>query len=127
MRKGSLLVAVGMLAAFAAPNLTGQNMGKDTVSGAKVCECGAHPPGPPRDREVTPYAGEPADMKPYAKFAAPYDLNYTRPNIYVGAARDIPEPKDLTEVRIGFFGPIEHNSESVLGLRMLHGAQLAVE
>ncbi|MGA2350312.1 MAG: ABC transporter substrate-binding protein, partial [Terracidiphilus sp.] len=27
----------------------------------------------------------------------------------------------------GFFGPIEHNSESVLGLRMLHGAQLAVE
>jgi ABC-type branched-subunit amino acid transport system substrate-binding protein len=127
MRKGSLLVAVGILAAFAAPNLTGQNMGKDTVSGAKVCECGAHPPGPPRDREVTPYAGEPADMKPYAKFAAPYDLNYTRPNIYVGAARDIPEPKDLNEVRIGFFGPIEHNSESVLGLRMLHGAQLAVE
>jgi ABC-type branched-subunit amino acid transport system substrate-binding protein len=66
-------------------------------------------------------------MRPYAKFAAPYDLNYTRPNIYVGAARDIPEPTDVTEVRIGFFGPIEHNSESVLGLRMLHGAQLAVE
>jgi ABC-type branched-subunit amino acid transport system substrate-binding protein len=66
-------------------------------------------------------------MRPYAKFAAPYDTNYTHPNIYVGAARDIPEPKDLTEVRIGFFGPIEHNSESVLGLRMLHGAQLAVE
>src|SRR5271166_4699564 len=127
MRKGSLLVAVSILAAFAAPNLAGQNMGKDTVSGGHVCECGAHPPGPPRDREVTPYAGEPADMRPYAKFAAPYDTNYTRPNIYVGAARDIPEPKDLTEVRIGFFGPIEHNSESILGLRMLHGAQLAVE
>ncbi len=30
-------------------------------------------------------------------------------------------------MRIGFFGPIEHNSESVFGLRMLHGAQLAVE
>jgi ABC-type branched-subunit amino acid transport system substrate-binding protein len=66
-------------------------------------------------------------MRPYAKFAAPYDTNYTHPNIYMGAARDIPEPKDVTEVRIGFFGPIEHNSESVLGLRMLHGAQLAVE
>jgi hypothetical protein len=67
-----------------------------TASGAgqppHVCECGAHPPGPPRDREVVPYAGEPADMRPYAKFAAPYDTNYTRPNIYVGAARDIPEP-----------------------------------
>jgi ABC-type branched-subunit amino acid transport system substrate-binding protein len=66
-------------------------------------------------------------MRPYAKFTAPYDTNYTRPNIYMGAARNIPEPKDLTEVRIGFFGPIENNSESVLGLRMLHGAQLAVE
>ena len=44
-----------------------------------------------------------------------------------GAGRDIPEPKDLTEVRIGFFGPIEHNPEQVFGLRMLHGAQLAVE
>src|SRR5271166_328440 len=66
-------------------------------------------------------------MRPYAKFAAPYDTNYTRPNIYVGAARDIPDPKNVTEVRIGFFGPIEHNSESVLGQRMLHGAQLAVE
>jgi ABC-type branched-subunit amino acid transport system substrate-binding protein len=94
---------------------------------AHVCECGAHPPGPPRDREVVPYAGEPADMRPYTKFAVPYDTNYTHPNIYVGAARDIPEPKGLTEIRIGFFGPIEHNSESVLGLRMLHGAQMAVD
>jgi ABC-type branched-subunit amino acid transport system substrate-binding protein len=76
---------------------------------------------------VTPYAGEPDDMKPYAKFATPYDLNYIRPNIYMGAARDIPDPKDVTEVRIGFFGPIENNSESVLGQRMLHGAQLAIE
>jgi branched-chain amino acid transport system substrate-binding protein len=74
-----------------------------------------------------PFAGEPADMKPYAKFAAPYDTNYTHPNIYLGAARDIPVPKDITEVRIGFLGPIEHNSESVLGLRMLHGAQMAVD
>jgi ABC-type branched-subunit amino acid transport system substrate-binding protein len=33
----------------------------------------------------------------------------------------------VTEVRIGFFGPIEHNPDQVFGLRMLHGAQLAVE
>jgi branched-chain amino acid transport system substrate-binding protein len=76
---------------------------------------------------VTPYAGEPGDLSPYSKFAAPYDLNYIRPNIYVGSGRDIPEPKDLSEVRIGFFGPIEHSPEQVFGLRMLHGAQLAVE
>src|SRR6185437_1307915 len=64
---------------------------------------------------------------PYAKFAAPYDLNYIHPNIYSGAARDLPEPADIAEVRIGFFGPIEHNPEREFGLRMLHGAQLAVE
>jgi branched-chain amino acid transport system substrate-binding protein len=76
---------------------------------------------------VTPYAGEPADLSPYAKFATPYDVNYTHPDIYAGAGRDLPEPKNLTEVRIGFFGPIEHSPEQVFGLRMLHGAQMAVE
>ena len=119
MRKGWWML--GMCSLAMAVSAAGQGAGK------RVCECGAHPPGPPKDREVTPYAGEPDDMKPYAKFATPYDLNYVRPNIYVGAARDIPDPKDGTEVRIGFFGPIENNSESVLGMRMLHGAQLAVE
>jgi ABC-type branched-subunit amino acid transport system substrate-binding protein len=104
-----------------------QNASPVQVTGKGTCECGAHPPGPPRDRVVVPYAGEPADLSPYAKFAAPYDLNYTHPNIYSGAGRDLPEPQGLTEVRIGFFGPIEHNPESVFGLRMLHGAQLAVE
>lgn len=94
---------------------------------AHQCECGAHPSGPPRDRVVQPYAGEPADLSPYAKFAAPYDLNYVHPNIYSGAGRDVPRPADIAEVRIGFFGPIERNPEQVFGLRMLHGAQLAVE
>jgi len=129
MRKGWLLVIFGIFAIGFAAHCLGQDAARtaDTSTEKRVCECGAHPPGPPRDREVTPYAGEPADMRPYAKFRAPYDTNYTRPNIYMGAARKIPDPKDLTEVRIGFFGPIENNSESVLGLRMLHGAQLAME
>ena len=143
MRKGWLPVAAGAMAAVCAAHLAAQdsssyskqetalaadqNASPVTVTGKGSCECGAHPPGPPRDRAVAPYAGEPADLSPYSKFAAPYDLNYTHPNIYSGAARDIPEPKNLTEVRIGFFGPIEPNPESVFGLRMLHGAQLAVE
>ena len=98
-----------------------------TAQSTTKCACGANPPGPPRDRAVAPYAGEPADLSPYAKFAAPYDLNYVHPNIYSGAGRDIPEPKDLTEVRIGFFGPVAPNPESIFGTRMLHGAQLAIE
>jgi ABC-type branched-subunit amino acid transport system substrate-binding protein len=92
-----------------------------------VCECGKHPPAPPSDRLVTPYAGEPRDLRPYAKFEEPYAENYLEPNIYAGAGRDIPDPKNVTEVRIGFFGPIEPGPDQADGLRMLHGAQLAVE
>jgi ABC-type branched-subunit amino acid transport system substrate-binding protein len=91
------------------------------------CSCGAHPPGPPPDRTVTPYAGTPSDLEPYEKFAEPYYRNYTTPNIYAGAARDIPDPKDVSEVRIGFLGPIEKQADQVFGLRMLHGAQLAID
>ncbi|MGA2807430.1 MAG: ABC transporter substrate-binding protein [Terracidiphilus sp.] len=143
MRKGWLLVGAFWAAAVCSAQnssqdssqyssqdtglIASQNATSPTVTGKGTCACGEHPPGPPKDRVVAPYAGEPADLSPYAKFAAPYDLNYTHPNIYSGAARDIPEPKNLTEVRIGFFGPIEHNPDSVFGLRMLHGAQLAVE
>jgi branched-chain amino acid transport system substrate-binding protein len=123
MHKGWLLAAAWLWGAGGGVGVAAQDAGAP----AHKCECGAHPPGPPRDREVTPYAGEPADLSPYAKFAAPYDLNYTHPNIYSGAGRDLLEPKELTEVRIGFFGPIEHNPDSVFGLRMLHGAQLAVD
>jgi ABC-type branched-subunit amino acid transport system substrate-binding protein len=127
MGRGWLLVAACAVVWSAGVSCAAQDVTKIAGGSAKVCECGAHPPGPPRDREVAPYAGEPADMSPYSKFAAPYDRNYTHPNIYSGAGRDIPEPKNLTEVRIGFFGPTEQNPDSVFGLRMLHGAQLAVE
>jgi len=129
MQNAWLVVAVCLWAASGAAPVRGQNSSASPASSTArhVCECGAHPPGPPRDREVEPYAGEPRDLSPYEKFASPYYLNYTHPTIYTGAGRDIPAPKDLTEVRIGFIGPIEHNPDQVFGLRMLHGAQLAVE
>ena len=91
------------------------------------CECGKHPPGQPPDRTVAPYAGEPVDLQPYAKFSLPYDVNYTTPNRYFGAGRDIPEPTNISEVRIGFIGPIAKQSDQVFGLRMLHGAQMAID
>lgn len=132
MRKQISWLAAGCVTIGAALSAFGQTATKSALANtqkpAHVCECGAHPPGPPRDRTVKPYAGEPDDLRPYSKFApTPYDVNYITPNIYVGAGRDIPEPKNLKEVRIGFFGPIEHNPDSLFGLRMLHGAQLAIE
>jgi ABC-type branched-subunit amino acid transport system substrate-binding protein len=131
MRTASVFAAACLWAACSASNGAGQNAGPgagiDSSKAAHVCECGKHPPGPPRDRIVAPYAGEPQDLRPFAKFEKPYYENYLEPNIYTGAGRDIPDPKDITEVRIGFFGPIEHSPDQVFGLRMLHGAQLAVE
>jgi branched-chain amino acid transport system substrate-binding protein len=134
-RMGWMGLACGLLSAGMAVALHAQEYGAGQQQMASTltsavkgkCACGTHPLAKPQDRTVTPYAGEPADLSPYAKFAAPYDLNYIHPNIYSGAGRELPEPVGLKEVRIGFFGPIEHNPEQVFGLRMLHGAQLAME
>ena len=48
---------------------------------------------------------------------------------YNGAARDVPDPdlKDLSEIRIGFVGPLYDHPQQVLGNRMLNGATLAIE
>ena len=129
MRNGWLLVVASLCVGGAAAGAAAQTPAapQGTGQGKHVCECGAHPPGPPKDRVVEPYAGEPADMSPFEKFSKPYYLNYTSPNIYTGSGRDIPDPKNVTEVRIGFYAPIEHSPDEVFGQRMLHGAQLAVE
>ena len=91
------------------------------------CSCGAHPPGPPPQRTATPYAEVPPDLQPYAHFAKPYYQNYTETNVYTGAGRLIPDPANITEVRIGFLGPIARQSDQAYGLQMLHGAQLAID
>lgn len=95
---------------------------------AAACQCGIHPPGPEKKWTAEPYANEPEDMSPYARFVAPYYRNYLQPTIFTGPGRNAPDPKGLTEVRIGFLGPIEQQDpDHAFGLRMLHGAQLAVE
>jgi len=93
------------------------------------CSCGAHPPGPPPNRALAPYAGEPEDMRPFSRFTVPYFENYTSLVEYNGAARDVPtvKPGDVDEVRIGFLGPIENHPDQALGKMMLAGAQLAID
>jgi ABC-type branched-subunit amino acid transport system substrate-binding protein len=68
-------------------------------------------------------------LRPYSKFAAPYYEHYTDLVEYNGAARDVPDPNlsDLSEIRIGFLGPLYNHPDQVLGNRMLHGAQLAID
>lgn len=92
------------------------------------CECGANPE-PLKIRESHPYANEPADMRPYAKFTEPYYEHYTKLVEYNGAAREVPTLKaaDVDEVRIGFLGPIENHRDEALGKMMLNGSLLAIE
>jgi branched-chain amino acid transport system substrate-binding protein len=96
---------------------------------AGTCACGANPPGLPKNRELRPYALTPEDMEPYNNFAKPYFRFYETLVEYNGAARDLPtlKPEDVSEVRIGFLGPIENHPDAALGRLMLDGAMLAIE
>jgi branched-chain amino acid transport system substrate-binding protein len=92
----------------------------------KGCSCGSNPPGRPAPRSMKPYAQEPEDMQPFSKFTQPYYQHYVDLVEYNGAGRDIPVAKDVSEVRIGFIGPLENHPDAAMGKRMLNGASLAV-
>lgn len=93
------------------------------------CDCGKNPPGRPAARTVKPYAQEPDDLKPFSKFTEPYYQHYVDEVEYNGAARDLPVMKagEVSEVRIGFIGPLENHPDAALGKKMLNGAQMAVD
>src|SRR5271169_2632270 len=91
------------------------------------CSCGSNPPGRPAARSMKPYAQEPDDMQPFSKFTQPYYQHYVDLVEYNGAARDLPIPKDLTEIRIGFIAPLENHPDAAQGKGMLNGASLAVD
>jgi len=93
------------------------------------CACGHNPPGPPAPRSLKPYTGAPEDLRPFSKYTPPYHEYYQDLVEYNGAARDIPDPdlKDLSEIRIGFLAPLYDHPDTVLGIRMLNGATMAVD
>ena len=94
-----------------------------------ACSCGANPPGRPAERTLVPYANAPEDLRPYSRFTKPYYENYTKTVEYNGAAREVPAPdlKDVTEIPIGFLGPVREHRDEALGKMMLDGASLAIE
>jgi branched-chain amino acid transport system substrate-binding protein len=96
---------------------------------ANRCSCGSNPVARPSARSLRPYGGVPADLRPYSKFTTPYYEHYTDLVEYNGAARDVadPNPDTLTEIRIGFLGPLHDHPDAALGNRMLNGAMLAIE
>ena len=117
MRRSLIIMVVALLACAAA------------AQNSSPCSCGTNPPGRPASRTLKPYAGAPDDLRPYSKFATPYYEHYTDLVEYNGSARDVPDPdlNDLSEIRIGFLGPLYDHPEQARGNRMLHGAQLAID
>jgi ABC-type branched-subunit amino acid transport system substrate-binding protein len=77
------------------------------------------------------YANMPDEAVPYRRFTKPYKEWFTDPNTleYNGAAQKRPDGdiSKMSEVAIGFLGPLEKNPESIFGIPMLRGAQLAIE
>jgi len=78
---------------------------------------------------MKPYAQEPEDLRPFSKFSTAYYEHYTETVEYNGAARDVAnvDPAELTEIRIGFIGPLQNHPDERFGRMMLKGAQLAVD
>jgi ABC-type branched-subunit amino acid transport system substrate-binding protein len=81
------------------------------------------------------YANTSTDVEPFGG-VKPYKEHFLLQMEYTGPGRAIPEPKDLSSVRIGFIGPIMStvsvatggkSHEEALGIKMLQGARLAVE
>ena len=77
------------------------------------------------------YGNMPDEAVPFRNFSKAYYEWFIQENTleYNGAARDREngDVEHLKEVAIGFLGPLENNPESVYGIPMLHGAQLAIE
>jgi len=87
----------------------------------------ASPGGLAAQRDTFPYARTPEQLLPYGKFRQPHRYFFDKPIEYYGPGRDKAPPANLTEVKIGFLGPIAASRDSSRGRRMLWGATLAIE
>ncbi len=73
------------------------------------------------------YGNIPDELVAFDKYQKAYKYHFLTPTKFYGAGREIPPPTNLTEVRIGFLGPLEGSIISDLGKQMLQGSLLAIE
>ena len=73
------------------------------------------------------YGKTPDKFFPYNNFQKAYKYHFIEPIEFYGAGREKAPPKNLTEVRIGFLGPLEGSPLVSLGKQMLNGSVLAIE
>lgn len=77
--------------------------------------------------EEKSYGNTPEKQKPYANYQNAYVSHFQKEIKFYGAGREKPEPKGLTEVRIGLLAPLEGNVLVPQGKQLLQGATLAME
>jgi ABC-type branched-subunit amino acid transport system substrate-binding protein len=81
-----------------------------------------------KEDDKSNYGNTPDEIFPYSRFQEPYKRHFVYPTQkYLGPAREKPEPIGLTEVRIGFLGPLHGSNLVDFGSQMLQGAQMAME
>lgn len=73
------------------------------------------------------YGNIPDELVAYDRYMKAYKYHFLEPMKFYGAGREKLPPTNLTEVRIGFLGPLEGSIIQDLGEQMLHGATLAIE
>jgi branched-chain amino acid transport system substrate-binding protein len=73
------------------------------------------------------YGNIPDEMVGYDKYQKAYKYHFLEPMKFYGAGRELKPPTNLTEVRIGFLGPLEGSVIVSLGKQMLQGATMAID
>ncbi len=73
------------------------------------------------------YGKTPDEWVPYGQFQKAYKNFFDDPQAFTGAGREKPEPTGLSEIKIGFLGPLEGSVMVPQGVQMLQGATLAME
>ncbi len=73
------------------------------------------------------YGKAPDEIFPFDKFTKAHEYFFLKPIEFYGAGREVPPPKNLKDVRIGFLGPLEGSMIIDLGTQMLQGAELAID
>jgi ABC-type branched-subunit amino acid transport system substrate-binding protein len=80
-----------------------------------------------QEKEDQHYGNTPSKQIPYGQYQDAYKKHFLEPLEFTGAGREKPEPKGLTEVRLGVLAPLEGNILVPQGRQLLQGATLAVE
>jgi ABC-type branched-subunit amino acid transport system substrate-binding protein len=73
------------------------------------------------------YGKAPDEIFPFDKFTKAHEYFFLKPIECYSAGREIPPPKNLKEVRIGFLGPLEGSMIIDLGTQMLRGSEMAID